>query len=123
MTWYLEVIKKYAVFTGRSSRKEYWYFILFCIITALVLSVIDALIGIYIIESNRGLLSGYYNLSIFIPSIAVSVRRLHDISLSGWWVLITLIPLLGGIIFIYMMMQNSTPDTNQYGKNPKEAAV
>ena len=85
MGWYLEALKKYAVFSGRSRRKEYWYFVLFNIIVAIVLSGIDALLGTFSPSSNIGLLSGIYCLAILIPSLAVTVRRLHDITRSGQW--------------------------------------
>ncbi len=75
-------------------------------------------------ESSLGLalsgILGLYGLGVFIPSLAVSVRRLHDTNRSGWWVLINFIPIIGFIVFIVFMVQDSQPGTNQYGENPKE---
>ncbi len=76
MSWFVEALKKYAVFSGRSRRKEYWYFVLFVVIVSIVLSIIDSLFGTYHRESGTGLLSGIFSLAILIPSLAVSVRRL-----------------------------------------------
>ena len=91
MNWYIEVLKKYAVFSGRARRKEYWFFVLFNVIISLVLTVIDAAMGTYDETVGTGILSGVYLLAIFIPSLAVAVRRLHDTGRSGWWNLIILI--------------------------------
>ena len=83
MNWYLEVLKKYAVFDGRAQRAEYWYFVLFSIIISIVLGFIDFSIGTFDEKAGVGLLSGIYALAVFIPSIAVGVRRLHDTNRSG----------------------------------------
>jgi uncharacterized membrane protein YhaH (DUF805 family) len=123
LSWFVEALKKYAVFSGRSRRKEYWYFVLFVVIVSIVLSLIDSLSGTYHSESGTGLLSGISSLAILIPSIAVSVRRLHDIGRTGWWVLISLVPLIGWIVLLVFHVQDSTPGTNRYGPNPKSARV
>ncbi len=123
MNWYLEVLKKYAVFSGRARRKEYWYFSLFNLLITIVLAVIDGMTGTLIAEANIGLLGGIYALAILIPFLAVSVRRLHDTDRSGWWLLIALIPLIGAIVILVFMVQDSKPGENQYGSNPKGAAV
>ena len=122
MSWYIEALKKYAVFEGRSRRKEYWYFVLFNVIISIVLSLIDALIGTSS-SSGGGVLSGIYGLAVLIPTIAVSVRRLHDIDRTGWWVLIGLVPLIGFIVLLIFYVQDSTPGSNRYGPNPKLARV
>jgi uncharacterized membrane protein YhaH (DUF805 family) len=122
MNWYLEVLKKYAVFSGRARRKEYWYFFLFNILISIVLTVIDGMTGTLIAEANIGLLSGIYGLAVLIPGLAVSVRRLHDTDRSGWWLLIVLIPLIGAIVILVFMVQDSKLGENQYGSNPKGAA-
>lgn len=123
MNWYLEVLKKYAVFNGRARREEYWYFLLFNIIISIVLKGIDNVIGGSSAEAGIGLLGGIYSLVVLIPSIAVSVRRLHDTDRSGWWLLIALIPLIGAIVLLVFMVQDSKPGENQYGPNPKEATA
>ncbi len=117
--WYLEVLKKYAVFDGRARRKEYWFFFLFNIVISIILSVIDGLTGSFNPETGVGLLGGIYTIAVLIPSIAVSVRRLHDTNRSGWWLLIGLIPIIGTIICFVFMVQDSNPGENQYGSNPK----
>lgn len=122
MSWYLAVLKKYAVFSGRARRKEFWYFTLFNVIVSIVLAAVDAAIGTLNTDSGIGLLSGIYSLAVIIPSIAVSVRRLHDIGRSGWWVLIGLIPLVGAIVLLIFNVQDSQPGENQYGPNPKSVA-
>jgi uncharacterized membrane protein YhaH (DUF805 family) len=123
MSWYLEVWKKYAVFSGRARRREYWYFVLFNIIVSIVLGVIDGVTGSLNAQTGLGLLSGIYSLVILIPSIAVSVRRLHDTDRSGWWLLIVLVPLVGAIILLVFAVQDSKPGTNQFGENPKEVTA
>lgn len=123
MNWYLEVLKKYAVFSGRARRKEYWFFVLFNIIISIVLAVIDGVTGSFSPEAEMGLLGGIYTLAVLIPGIAVSVRRLHDTERSGWWLLIALVPLIGAIVLLVFMVQDSKPGQNQYGANPKEATA
>jgi uncharacterized membrane protein YhaH (DUF805 family) len=113
--WYLEVLKKYAVFSGRARRKEYWTFLLFNIIIGLVLG------GIAWLAGGPDVLGSIYSLVVLIPGIAVSVRRLHDTDRSGWWLLIGLIPLIGAIVLLVLMAQDSQPGANQYGPNPKTA--
>jgi uncharacterized membrane protein YhaH (DUF805 family) len=124
MNWYLEVLKKYAVFNGRARRKEYWYFHLFNIIINTVLTVIEVITGSFSPEAGIGfLLGGIYALAVLIPGIAVSVRRLHDTERSGWWFLIVLVPIIGAIVLLVFMVQDSKPGQNQYGANPKGATA
>jgi uncharacterized membrane protein YhaH (DUF805 family) len=120
MSWYLEVLKKYAVFEGRARRKEYWMFVLFNIIIIVVLALIDYLTGTFSPRAGVGLLGGLYSLAVLIPSLAVTVRRLHDIERTGWWILIGLIPVIGNIVLLIFMVLDSEPGTNEYGPNPKE---
>jgi len=118
MSWYLEVLKKYAVFSGRARRKEYWMFFLINLLISAVLIAIDSLIGTFS-QTGFGLLQGLYSLAVLIPSIAVTVRRLHDTGRTGWWILIGLIPVIGGIVLLIFMLLDSQPGVNQYGPNPK----
>ena len=113
MNWYLEVLKKYAVFSGRARRKEYWMFFLFNIIITFVLSFVEGIVG------SPGIIGMLYGLAVLIPGIAVSARRLHDTDRSAWWLLVGLIPLIGAIVLIVFMVQDSKPGENQYGANPK----
>ena len=123
MNWYLEALKKYAVFNGRARRKEYWYFTLFNIIFIIALAIIDCVTGSFSAKANMGLLGGVYSLAVLIPSIAVSVRRLHDTGRSGWWLLIGLIPFIGAIVLLVFMVLDSNPGENQHGPNPKGATA
>ena len=119
MNWYLQVLKKYAVFSGRARRKEYWFFFLFNIIASIVLTVIDVTVGSFSATSGVGLLSGIYGLAVIIPSIAVGVRRLHDIDRTGWWLLIAFVPLIGVIVLLVFALLPGTAGDNQYGPDPK----
>ncbi|MGD0398925.1 MAG: DUF805 domain-containing protein [Syntrophobacteraceae bacterium] len=121
MNWYIEVLRKYAVFSGRARRKEYWMFFLFNMIIFCVLSVIEDILRIAP-QTNGSVLASIYALGILIPGIAVGVRRLHDTNRSGWWLLLALVPLIGSVVLIVFMVQDSQPGDNQYGQNPKQAA-
>ncbi|MCK9174458.1 MAG: DUF805 domain-containing protein [Desulforhopalus sp.] len=123
MNWYLEVFKKYAVFNGRAQRKEYWYFVLFNIIITLVLGIIDGATGSFSADAGTGLLGSLYMLAVLLPGIGVSIRRLHDTGRSGWWMLMALVPLIGVIVLIVFMIQDSWPGANQYGANPKGTGI
>lgn len=123
MDWYLEALKKYAVFEGRARRKEYWFFILFNVLISMALGFVDRFIGNVNPETGIGVLSGIYTLGVMIPGIAVSVRRLHDTGRSGWWLLITFLPIIGAIIFFYFMVLDSDTESNEYGPSPKSNEV
>ena len=122
MQWYLTVLKKYAVFSGRARRKEYWMFTLFNIIFSFVAAILDNVLGTGFGDFGYGIIYLLYSIFVIIPGLAVSVRRLHDTGRSGWWLLISLIPLIGWIWLLVLMVTDSTPGENQYGPNPKEAA-
>jgi uncharacterized membrane protein YhaH (DUF805 family) len=123
MNWYLNVLKKYAVFSGRARRKEYWMFFLFNLIIGIILLAIDKMTGSINETTGMGILETIYSLAVLIPAIAVAVRRLHDTDRSGWWLLIALIPLIGAIILLVFMVQDGKPGQNRYGPNPKEAST
>ncbi len=123
MNWYLKVLRQYADFSGRARRKEYWMFLLFNIIISFVLGAIDGFIGTYSAQFGLGLFGGLYSLVILIPSLAVTVRRLHDTGRSGWTILLGLIPIVGAIILIVMLATEGKPGPNKYGANPKEVTV
>lgn len=121
MNWYLMVLKKYAEFNGRSRRTEYWMFQLINFVIYIVLYGA----GFALMKSGIGyillVICLIYALAIIIPSLAVCVRRLHDTGKSGWWILIGLIPIIGGIVLLIFMVLDSEPGSNQYGPNPKLA--
>ena len=113
MDGYLQTLKKYADFSGRSRRSEYWMFFLFNFIIAIALSVVDYVLG------SAGIVGLLFALAILIPSIAVGVRRLHDTDRSGWWLLVGFVPLIGAIVLIVFFVLDSTPGDNRFGANPK----
>ncbi|MER7956324.1 DUF805 domain-containing protein [Streptomyces sp. NPDC096030] len=115
MNWYLDVLKKYAVFTGRARRQEYWMYMLFNLIAYIVLAILDAVL------TTAPLLTAVYALAVFLPTLGVTVRRLHDTGRSGWMILLGLIPLVGGIILIVFYATEGSQADNAYGPNPKLA--
>jgi uncharacterized membrane protein YhaH (DUF805 family) len=127
MHWYFDVLRKYAVFTGRASRSEFWYFELFNLVVACVIGFVAGLaLGIYAGASGTRLdasapsaIASIYALAVLLPAIGVSIRRLHDIGKSGWLILVGLIPILGTIYLIVLYCQDSETGANKYGLNPK----
>lgn len=111
MHYYLHVLKNYATFSGRARRSEYWMFVLFNVIVSIVLAGVDAAAGTMFLGT-------IYSLAVFIPSLAVAVRRLHDTGKSGWWFLINF-TIIGIIVFLVFMFQDSQMGDNEYGPNPK----
>lgn len=110
MNYYISALKKYAIFKGRATRKEYWYFVLFSFIVGLFIAIIGSIIG-----DTANILIRIYYLLILIPSLAVLTRRMHDINESGWVLVLLIIPVVGQIwIFIYSLLK-SKPGENKYG--------
>jgi len=101
----------YVNFSGRAARSEYWFWVLFVVLAEIVTSGIDYVIGIELVTS-------IFALATLIPGIAVGVRRLHDTDRSGWWLLLGLIPLVGGIILIIWFCGKGTDGSNQFGPDP-----
>lgn len=118
MEWYLKVLRQYADFTGRARRKEYWMFTLFNILIIIALGAILGLIG-YSIDSPFIVFAIYiYAFAVLIPSIAVGVRRLHDTGKSGWWYLLSLVPIASLVLLVFFCMDGE-PGENKWGPNPK----
>ncbi|MGW2783307.1 DUF805 domain-containing protein [Streptomyces populi] len=117
MHWYIDVLKKYATFSGRARRQEYW---MFTLINSLIYVALAA-IGFGLL--NTVALAAIYELATLIPGLAVSVRRLHDTGRSGWWLLIALVPLVGFITLLVFMASESKPEPSKYGSSPKLAAA
>ncbi|MBT3153223.1 DUF805 domain-containing protein [Streptomyces sp. CHD11] len=113
MNYYLDVIKKYAVFTGRARRQEYWMFALFNVGIVLVLSIID------MVALGANVLVPLYSLAVLLPNLGVTVRRLHDTGRSGWWCLIALVPVVGVIVLIVFLATEGNQAGDKYGPNPK----
>jgi uncharacterized membrane protein YhaH (DUF805 family) len=101
--------QKYATFSGRASRAEFWYFVLFTTITSFVLAGISELMDM------GSILSSIFSLAIILPSLSVTVRRLHDTERSGWWYWIILIPIIGIILIIVWMCSRGRSGANRYG--------
>jgi uncharacterized membrane protein YhaH (DUF805 family) len=120
MHWYLEVLRKYAVFDGRARRQEYWMFVLISTLLPILAMILAGALGMQMGNGATVLLAVYYVVTL-LPSIAVWVRRLHDTGRSGWWVLASFVPLIGTIALLVFSLQDGEPGTNQYGPNPKTA--
>lgn len=123
MYWYIQVLKKYADFSGRASRREYWWFVLFTTLASLVLAVVDSALGTFNDQAGMGMLGGLYALLVLLPTIGVQVRRLHDVDRSGWWLLIYLVPLVGAIVIFVFACMKGTPGANRFGLDPLELDV
>lgn len=123
MNWYLKVLKQYADFSGRARRTEYWMFVLFNIIFAIIAMVLDNILGIAIEGIGYGPLYGLYALTLLIPGLAVGVRRLHDVGKSGWMFLIVFIPIIGPIWLLVLFCTDSQQGSNKWGENPKEVTA
>lgn len=109
-------------FRGRARRSEYWYFCLFNMLMSFLLGFMDGMMGTTFTTSTgaqMGIIGILFSLAVLIPSLAVSIRRLHDIGKSGWYLLVCLIPLIGGLLLLYWSVLDSEPQDNKYGPNPK----
>ena len=123
MQWYLEALKKYAVFSGRARRKEYWYFVLFNIVISFVIGFVEGFTGVSTGPGGWGPISLLYDIAVLVPSIAVGVRRMHDTDRSGWWLLVSLVPVIGWILVIIWLSNDSQKEANEYGPNPKASTL
>ena len=115
-----KALQNYAGFSGRAQRSEYWLFYLFCILAYIVGALLDLAMGTLDPLTGFGAVSGIITLALIIPSLAVSFRRLHDTDRSAWWLLIGLVPLIGGIVLLVFFCLDGTPGENRFGPNPKE---
>ena len=120
MNWYLKVLKQYADFKGRARRTEYWMFTLFNVIFGVVAIILDNVLGLAFPLVGYGPLYLLYMFSMLIPSLAVTVRRLHDIGKSGFMFFIVLIPIIGAIWMLILLVTDSQSGANKWGANPKE---
>jgi uncharacterized membrane protein YhaH (DUF805 family) len=109
MKWYLEVVKKYAVFSGRARRKEYWMFTLFNVIIGIGISLAETLLG------GSGMITNNYYLAVMIPSFTVGVRRMHDTDHRGWWLLLPIVNLVFAVT-------EGTRGDNRFGADPVRVA-
>jgi uncharacterized membrane protein YhaH (DUF805 family) len=109
--YFVKVLKNYVNFDGRARRSEYWYYTLFIVIISIVLTFADAAIG-----SEQGILGLIFSLGTLLPSIAVGIRRMHDVGKSGWYILIPIYNLV-------LACTNGDTGTNEYGSDPKGDAL
>jgi uncharacterized membrane protein YhaH (DUF805 family) len=138
MEWMLMPLKRYAQFNGRARPKEFWMFVLFLILGTAVAMIVDAALGLggatrYVDQgtfyygagfaSSGGVVTLLFALGTFIPYLAVAVRRLHDTDRSGWWLLLALLPLIGGIVLFVFMVMGGTRGPNRFGPDPVEAGA
>jgi len=120
MNYFIDCLtKKYACFSGRARRQEYWMFVLFNIIASTILKFIAGALISMTGLAVLAIIPLLYSLAVLIPGFAVLIRRLHDIGKSGWWWLIAFIPLFGWIVLLVFLCLDSQPGDNQYGPNPK----
>ena len=122
MPWFLAALEKYATFAGRARRREYWCFFLFYLLIYFALSILDSLFGAFDHRRGVGLLGGVFAVGMLIPSLAVGVRRLHDVGRSGWWLLIPVVPVIGLLVLLVFALKDGDPGPNGYGPSPKAAA-
>lgn len=118
MNYYFSGWKNYTVFEGRVVREEFWYFFLYNVLVVLVLFAISR-IDVSPIDTIALVFAILYSLAVAVPNIALAVRRLHDTSRSGWWLLLGLIPVVGWIILLILLAENTDRKDNQYGSDPK----
>ena len=120
MNYFIDCLtKKYACFSGRARRQEYWLFVLFNFIAAFVVGFIGGVLAGATGVEAFAYLGAIYNLAVRLPGFGVFVRRMHDIGRSGWWWLIAFIPIIGWIVLLVFCCLDSQPGENQYGPNPK----
>lgn len=121
MYWFWLALTKYATFSGRSRRKEFWMFFLFFYLFGIAFTFAGFMLDLAFEFNGLLYLSiyGLFTLFMLIPSMALTVRRLHDIGKSGWFYFVVFIPLIGAIWFLIMMIQNGDVGNNQYGPDPK----
>ncbi|MET7522290.1 DUF805 domain-containing protein [Streptomyces sp. NPDC005248] len=113
MHWYLDVLKKYAVFSGRARRQEYWMYMLFNYIAIIVAVVLDVVLG------TLPVITAIYVFAVLLPSLGVTIRRLHDTGRTGWWILFGIVPLAGPITLLVFDCLEGDRSENAYGPDPK----
>ena len=119
--WYLDAWHNYAEFEGRSSRPAYWYFALVHLIVVFICVYLDGSFAMSFTPFRWPfpILTALYGLAAVIPGWSLTVRRLHDRDISGWLILILVVPVLGAFILLYQFVQDSKPGDNRHGPNPK----
>lgn len=135
MSWYVAVLEKYAIFSGRARRKEFWMYFLFTSLIVFALTLISNSLDGFLRDLERiegfkriapqtsGVLANLYVLATLVPGLADSVRRLHDTGRNGWWVFIAFVPLIGGLVLLIFQVQDGESGENRYGPDPKVASL
>lgn len=133
--WMILPLRRYARFNGRARPREYWMFWLFIVLSMIALSILETALGLAVTEqfvqtgpwsasavyrTHGGPLTGLFALGIFIPHLAVMVRRLHDTDRRGWWLLLAFIPILGGLVLLVFLVMGGTRGPNRFGPDPVE---
>ena len=119
------VLSQFATFTGRASRSDYWWWVLAYVLALFAIGLVDTFViapslGFNITDENAGQpLSMLFVLAMFLPNLAVSVRRLHDLNKSGWWLLLGLLPVVGVLVLLYWIIQSGTEGSNEFGSDPQ----
>ncbi|SDJ02299.1 DUF805 domain-containing protein [Lutimaribacter saemankumensis] len=112
-------LSNYATFEGRAARSEFWWFTLFLFLGNAVFSILDRILFGGVAHGQEiSVLGALFSLAVLLPTIAVGVRRLHDLDRTGWWYLLVLIPLIGGLILLFFFIQKGTSGTNRFGPDP-----
>nr|QGT50695.1 DUF805 domain-containing protein [uncultured Elusimicrobia bacterium] len=112
-TYFIDVVKnQYFNFEGRATRQQYWMYILFYAILSVVVGIIGSILG----DTVRGILSGLLNLALLLPTLGIAARRLHDTDRSAWWLLVSLIPAIGGLVLLVFLVLPSTEGENRFNK-------
>jgi len=120
MEWFIYTLQQFNDFKSRSRRQEYWRFMLFYILLAIGAHFLDSLFGFASVGDVYGPIYALYIIIMFLPALAVSVRRLHDVDKSGWWLLLGFIPIIGTIWLLIYFLREGTYGPNRYGADPKE---
>ncbi len=121
MDWATRPLKKYADFSGRAPRAEYWWFYLLVVVAYVIATIVDSMIGSSFAGTGYGIVTALVACGFLIPSLAAGARRLHDTDRSGWWLLIGLVPLIGAIVLLVFFVTQGTSGSNQYGEDPYAA--
>ncbi|HRO78692.1 MAG TPA: DUF805 domain-containing protein [Acinetobacter towneri] len=111
--WFIKCIKNYVNFSGRARRKEYWFFRLTIFLLTMAILLVESVLG------SDGIFLGLFLLATFLPDLSVSVRRLHDVGRSGWWLLMLFIPIIGAILLLIWFVTEGQKNENLYGSSPK----
>ncbi len=123
MSWFSLALRRYAAFSGRSQRAEFWYFVLFAVAIELGLFMLDKAMAWTYSDGDLGYLSSVASMVLLLPSLSVSARRLHDIGKSGWWQLLAFVPVVGLLVLIYAWSVKGQGGSNPYGTNPLEIHI